>query len=212
MTLLLRVDRRLMKRALIFDFGGVLMKTVDYTPRHRWDDRLNLPHGSIERIVHNQNSWVEAQHGTVTLTDYWQDVAAQLKLNASDLAQLAHDFYSGDVLDNDLIAYIRERRAEGFTVALLSNDARDNLLPKLDHHNIRELFNPLIISSDIGVMKPDPAAYHAILKAINRPADETIFIDDRLENIDAAQSLGIHGIHYKVGMNLPDTLASLLLK
>lgn len=201
-----------MKRALIFDFGGVLMKTVDYTPRHRWDDRLNLPHGSIERIVHNKNSWIAAQHGTMTLKDYWQDVAGQLNLNEDDLAELAHDFYSGDALDNDLITFIRERRAEGFTVALLSNDARDNLLPKLDHHNIRALFNPLIISSDIGVMKPDPAAYHAVLKAVNRPADETIFIDDRAENINAAQALGIHSIHYKADTNLPDTLAPLLLK
>lgn len=58
------------KRAVIFDFGGVLMKTVDYSPRHQWDDRLSLPQGSVEKAVHNSDSWTQAQIGKIPLAGY----------------------------------------------------------------------------------------------------------------------------------------------
>lgn len=60
-----------MKRSIIFDFGGVLMRTIDYTPRHKWDDRLGLPHGSVEKVVHGSESWRQAQVGQMELQGYW---------------------------------------------------------------------------------------------------------------------------------------------
>ena len=122
LTELPKRDTRL-KRAIIFDFGGVFMKTLDYSPRHRWDDRLHLPHGSVERIVHGSESWRQAQIGTLALSDYWSDVASQLKLRPDETRQLADDFYSGDQLDNSLVDYARQLRAQGHPVALLSNDS-----------------------------------------------------------------------------------------
>lgn len=200
-----------MQRVLIFDFGGVLMKTVNYSPRHGWDDRLGLAHGSVERIVHNEKSWIQAQTGQIPVEAYWQDVANQLKLSDDNVKQLAHDFYSGDQLDPELIQYIRGKKAEGVQIALLSNDSTE-LNAKLEQLEIHDLFDPLVISAHIGVMKPHPDAYHAVLKLINRPAEETIFIDDRLENVEGAEKLGIHGVHYHAGMNLPEILAPILVQ
>lgn len=200
-----------MKRVLIFDFGGVLMKTVDYTPRYHWDDQLGLAHGSVERVVHGSPTWLQAQTGQIPVTEYWQDVAQQLKLSDVDIKQLAHDFYSGDQLDQDHIQFIKEMKAQGHQVALLSNDSTD-LNAKLDHLNLHDLFDPLVISAYIGVMKPNAAAYHAVLKLLKRPAEETIFIDDRIENVEAAKKIGIHGVHYQPNINLVATLTPLLVQ
>lgn len=200
-----------MKRALIFDFGGVLMKTVDYMPRHAWDDRLALPHGSVEKAIHNETSWRDAQTGVITLETYWQDVANQLELSDDDVKSLAEDFYSGDQLDLLLIDFIRQQRDAGVSVALLSNDAEGLLRPKLKKLNIATLFDPIVISSEIGVMKPEPDAYKAVLSQLGRPPVETIFIDDRPENVEAANALGIHGVHYVAGMDLPTVLQSILV-
>ena len=197
------------KRAVIFDFGGVLMKTRDYTPRHAWDDHLGLAHGSVERAVHNETTWVKAQTGEIAVTDYWADVSVKLGLTPDDLRDLADDFYSGDELDQDNIALIENLRADDFQVALLSNDSLE-LAPKLAALGITELFDPLVISAQIGIMKPEAGAYEAVLKRLDRPAGETIFIDDRLENVIGAQSLGIRGVHYKDGMDLNAALADLL--
>jgi len=198
-----------MKRAVIFDFGGVLMKTVNYAPRHAWDARLGLEPGSVERIIHNDDSWVKAQTDANAIDAYWRDVATQLKLTDEEVQKLAVDFYSGDQLDQNIVSYIRDLRANGHQVALLSNDSVE-LLPKLERLGITSLFDPLVVSAHIGVMKPAPEAYQAVLGRLNRPADETIFIDDRLENIQGAAAVGIHGIHYKNVIDLPAALTNLL--
>lgn len=197
------------KRAIIFDFGGVLMKTRDYRPRYAWDDHLGLPHGSVEQVVHGSESWRQAQTGHLSLQDYWASVARQLQLSETQVHQLAEDFYSGDHLDSDLIHYISLLRAEGYPVALLSNDS-PALADRLRNLGIDPLFDPIIISGNIGVMKPDPRAYRAVLDALNRPAQETIFIDDMPANVEGAAALGIHAIHYHDGMDLQLALEPLL--
>jgi len=199
-----------METLLIFDFGGVLMKTVDYTPRHQWDKRLGLPVGSVERAVHNDTTWREAQLGHISLDAYWQDVAARLNLSTADVQQLAVDFYSGDQLDATLIDYIRRCKTKGIPVALLSNDAHDLLLPKLRLHEIDSLFDPLVISSQIGVMKPAIGAYKAVMQHFLNTPKTSIFIDDRPENITGAEQAGIQGIHYQPQLDLVSKLDAII--
>jgi epoxide hydrolase-like predicted phosphatase len=198
-----------MKRAVIFDFGGVLMKTLDYSYRHQWDDRLGLPRNTVEKVVHGSESWRQAQLGTLSLKDYWQDVAEQLKLSPHDLTQLQEDYFKGDRLDGELIAYIRELRTRGHCVALLSNDS-PALQQKLERLDIQDLFDPLIISANIGYMKPAPDAYLAMLHALQLAPEQTVFIDDMPYNIVGAQAVGIHAIQYTPDLDLREVLESLL--
>jgi putative hydrolase of the HAD superfamily len=197
------------KRAILFDFGGVFMKTVDYTPRHTWDDRLGLTHGSVEHIVHGSESWRAAQTGQMSISDYWADVAQQLGLDQNDIATLANDYFSGDELDLELVEYTRHLRAKGHAVALLSNDSFA-LTDKLSKLGIADLFDPLIISAQIGVMKPDSRAFQTALDRLKRPAEAVIFIDDIPANIEGARKLGIHSIHYTTTMALQTALEPLL--
>lgn len=198
-----------MKTAIIFDFGGVLMRTMDYSHRHAWDDRLGLPHGSVERAVHNGESWRQAQCGSIPLSDYWGDVARRLGLSAPQVKQLAADFYRGDQLDPALIGYIRTLRDAGHPVALLSNHSID-LADELVHLGIAELFDPLVVSAQIGVMKPDPHAYQIVLDGLGYPPQKTVFVDDRLDNVQAAQAIGMHAVHFRPEIDLPAELAKFL--
>jgi epoxide hydrolase-like predicted phosphatase len=194
-----------MLQAIIFDFGGVFMKTTDYQPRHQWDHRLGLPPGSVERIVHGSESWRAAQKGQLSMESYWQDVAQQLHLTADEVRQLADDFYSGDSLDSALVQIAKSLRERGLRVALLSNDG-PHLRHKLDHLGITDLFDPLVISADIGVMKPDARAYQAVLDLLGCRPDETLFIDDMPANIEGAQAVGMNGIQYTTPASLQTAL------
>lgn len=185
------------------------MRTLDYTPRHRWDDRLTLPHGRVEQVVHGSESWKQAQTGSLSVTNYWDDVAKQLQLSQSEIQQLAHDFFSGDVLDQELVGYTRELKAAGYPIALLSNDS-PALLEKLHHLQIADLFQPLVISALIGVMKPDPLAYQSVLTQLGYQAKNAIFIDDMPANIAGAEAVGIHAIRYVSFAPFKDELTTLL--
>lgn len=194
-----------MRYALVFDFGGVIMKTVTHAPRWAWDERLGLEQGSVERAVHNADSWRRAQTGELPLTDYWADVAQQLRHPADDMPQLEVDFYSGDQLDQDILSLIRSRKAAGQKIGLLSNDS-PALIDKLDRLGIASLFEPLVVSAQIGVMKPDPAAYHAVLEQLAHPAADTVFIDDMPANIEGARAVGMIGILYTPDLDLAQEL------
>jgi putative hydrolase of the HAD superfamily len=195
--------------AFMFDFGGVLMKTADYAPRHAWDKRLGLPVGSVEKIVHNADSWVRAQKGEISPSAYWDDVASQLGLSHDDVHQLAHDFYSGDVLDMSLIALIEKLREEGYTVGLLSNDSLE-LEDKLHRLNIHHLFEPLLISAKLGMMKPNRAIYQHLLASLPANSYPVVFVDDRIDNIHGAIKAGMVGVFYQPKLDVEKNLRDLI--
>ncbi len=194
---------------IIFDFGGVIMQTYSRTPRHLWDTRLGLKIGTVEQIVHGSESWRKAQLGLISVDDYWQDVANQLGISQDALMQLQQDYFSGDKLDISIINLIKRLHNTGHTVALLSNDSTA-LRPKLTQLGIDSLFNPLVISAEIGVMKPDAAAYEAVLARVPCNAQDAIFIDDMPANIQGAEAVGMKGILYRPGMDLEAELANFL--
>jgi epoxide hydrolase-like predicted phosphatase len=188
-----------MIKAYVFDFGGVVVRTEDYAPRHAWDERLGLPIGSVERAVHHSDLWVQVQLGRITQRAYWNGVAELLYMRKEDIEQLRKDYFSCDRLNYRLIDVIRELRAAGYPIALLSNDSVQ-LESRLNELGIADLFDHVLISALIGVMKPDVTAYRVALQALKTAPQQTFFIDDSLVNVRAAQSLGMHAMLYR-----PDT-------
>src|SRR5258707_15741299 len=107
-------------KAVVFDFGGVLMRTAEATGRREWEARLGLPAGELERVVHGSDLWLEAQHGQLSPDDYWQGVARILNIsNSSDIPALRRDYFRDDHLDPDLMALIAALRQQGYKVGLL---------------------------------------------------------------------------------------------
>jgi putative hydrolase of the HAD superfamily len=200
---------RTMMQAVIFDYGSVLSRTLDPEPRATWERRLGLATGALQRIVHNDSSWVEAQYGRTTVAAYWQDVGTMLGLTPHDTATLRAAFYLGDVLNDELVAYIDHLRMVGLRLGLLSNFsielrellARQDLLCRFDH---------IAISAEIGAMKPATAAYQAILDMLALPASACIFVDDQPMNVKAAQKLGLYGILFQDNHSCLATLDRLL--
>ena len=178
---------------VIFDYGGVLAHTQHQEPRAAWEHRLGLQPGALTRAVHNTHSWIAAQRGEITLDRHWQEVSLALGLCPADTAALRAAFYSGDVLNVELVACIDRLRNSGLRVGLLSNFSAD-LRAMLVQQDLLQRFDALAISAEIGVMKPDAAAYRAVLAMLGLEAPTCVFIDDIPANVAAAQAVGMHGI------------------
>ena len=194
-----------MIQGVIFDYGNVLAATRDPEPRAAWEARLGLQPGGLGRLVHNEESWVAAQCGRISVDAYWRGIAQALQLSAADAAQLQADFYRGDQVNEALTARIDAMRGAGLRLGVLSNFSRE-LWTLLDLQDLRRRFDAIAVSADLGVMKPEPAAYHAILNMLNLPPAACLFIDDLPENIDAARSLGLHGVLFR---DHPSSLAEI---
>lgn len=89
----------------------------------------------------------------------------------------------------------REHAENGDKIFILSNwDPESFALLREDYKEFFDLFDGIIISGDIGMMKPNPHIYTHLLTHYDLQPDNCVFIDDRPENIQAAQHCGIAGI------------------
>src|SRR4029453_9158338 len=84
----------------------------------------------------------------------------------------------------------------GRRLGLLSNFSAD-LRTMLAQQDLLRPFDALAISAEIGIMKPDAAAYQAVLAMMQMEAHTCVFIDDVPANVAAAQAVGLHGIVFE---------------
>jgi putative hydrolase of the HAD superfamily len=185
-----------MLRAVIFDYGSVLTRTLNPQPRADWEAQLGLEPGGLQQLVHNDTSWIEVQCGRLSVEVYWLDVGQQLGLRPKETARMRSEFYRGDKRNDELVAYIDQVRAAGLQTAILSNFSVE-LRGLLEHHTLLDHFDRIAISAEIGVMKPSAKAYQAVLAMLDLPAAACVFVDDQPDNIDAAEALGMQGIVFR---------------
>ena len=195
----------IMMKAVIFDYGSVLTRTLDPQPRAAWEEQLGLEPGKLQQIVHNDTSWIEVQCGRLSVEAYWLDVGQQLGLKPQETARMRSDFYRGDKRNDELVAYIDQVRAAGLQTAVLSNFSKE-LRDFLVHYTLLDHFDQIAISAEIGVMKPSAKAYQAILAMLDLPAAACVFVDDQPGNIDVAEALGMQGVVFR---DTPSCIAGL---
>jgi putative hydrolase of the HAD superfamily len=194
-----------MDKAVIFDWGGVLVRTTDYSSRHAWDHHLGLPSGAVESIVHGIPAWEEAQRGMITPEAYWEAVRESLGLDSEALVTLREDFYMGDRLDETLAELIVDLRGRGVLIGLLSNNTLD-LYDTLAAFELEPLFDAVVISAGIGLMKPDPAAYQAVLEQLGVAPQQAVLVDDFPANVDGARAVGMEAVLFTPDLDLVSVL------
>jgi len=196
-------------RAVIFDLGGVLLRTEDPTPRRELAARLGLTREQIYYHVFDSPSARQATLGQITTGEHWESVRRAMGLTQEEFASVRQAFWGGDRLDAELVDYIRSLRPR-YKTALLSNawdDLREVLTERL---KVADAFDELVISAEVGIAKPDPRIYYMALERLGVPAGEAVFVDDFMENIEAARALGLHTVHFRSPEQARDELGILL--
>lgn len=182
-------------KAVIFDLGGVLLRTYDHQPRNQLAARFGMSSEVLEKLVFNSKSSGLASLGRISVTEHWRWVAEQLGVPVQQTKSLAADFFAGDRYDQALLDALRGFRPARKT-ALLSN-AWDDLRQYLEKSGIHDVFDEIIISAEVGMVKPQEGIYRLALQRLRLSAQHAIFVDDFIENVEAARALGIHAIHFR---------------
>jgi epoxide hydrolase-like predicted phosphatase len=182
--------------AVIWDLGGVILRTMDLSHRQRWEEKLGLKPWELSKLVFGNKASQRASIGEATEDEIWLSLQDQLNLTDRELHEIKTDFFAGDEIDEDLVTFIRSIRSE------CKSGMITNAWPDIRHWiqeewKIADAFDHIVISAEVGMMKPDPGIYLLALEALNVPPGRAIFIDDFLENVQGAQAVGMQAIHFR---------------
>lgn len=178
-----------MLKNVIFDFGGVV---CTFSQDAILDDFCTgEAHARLKPVLFR--SWQALDEGTA---DYEEYVAETLKLLDGEDKQIARHFFREWHRSMRPIpgiwALIGELKARGYGVYLLSN-ASTWFAGHLDDYPILRLFDGRLISAPEKMAKPEERIYRLALERFGLNAAETLFVDDRAENAEAAERVGIAG-------------------
>jgi len=195
-------------RAVFFDYGGVIVRTEFQAPRQHLAERLGMEYEDIDKIVFESPSSVRASLGEISDKEHWAEVIKRLRRPASEMKAIREEFFAGDVVDREIVELLRSLRPH-YHVGLISNawpDLRDYITRK----KFADAFDQMVISGEVGVMKPEARIYQIALEQAGVSPHEAVFVDDFYENIEGCQAVGMHGIHFRDPQTAMSELQKLL--
>ncbi|MCP5030113.1 MAG: HAD-IA family hydrolase [Actinomycetia bacterium] len=161
---------------VVFEEGDDIRKLLVPYARERGctldvDEMISLSHsGSLGRL---------------SSAELWEALGLE-----GDAADLDADYLALHRLTPGVGAFIARMRDRGIGVACLTNDLSTWSLELRRIHGLVEIVDPWIVSSTVGVRKPEPAMYEALRRTASIEPRRCLLIDDRIENLDAARELG----------------------
>jgi putative hydrolase of the HAD superfamily len=182
---------RITPRAVIFDYGNVLSQSQPVADIKAMAGILNVSVAQFAEIYWRLR--VPYDDGSLSPADYWTQTSPR-ELSPTELETLlAIDSRSWSHPASSTPQWARDLRAAGLKTALLSNmpiPVRDYIVGCAWLPN----FDARVFSCDVRRAKPAPEMYRKCLDALDIPASQALFLDDREANVRSAEALGLHSV------------------
>jgi len=131
-------------------------------------------------------------------TDYWRDTLHDLGVSDHAVLQslIDLDVQSWTRYREPMWTLARDVRASGVKTAILSNGVPEVMARVREDRPLAEIFDVVVVSYELGHAKPDREIYEATLSRLGVVPQQALFVDDRGENIAAADELGLRTFHF----------------
>jgi putative hydrolase of the HAD superfamily len=195
--------------AVILDYGAVLCHPPFPHEIARMARALGVKPEKFPGVyAHSRDHY---DRGDLTTAQYWATVARQAGVDLAPdvidaLAQWDKEMWSR--ANTEMTGWLASLRAAGYKTALLSNMQSDMIAHVRAKFPWLKDFDQQIFSSELRLVKPDPALYRRALEKLGTRPSETIFIDDREENVAGARAVGMTAFRFRSLPELRRDLAS----
>jgi putative hydrolase of the HAD superfamily len=184
-------------RAVVFDYGMVLTGPRDPAIHDELIRLTGLPFEQFEQLY-----WADRHaydEGKLTGLQFWNKIArdGNLDLSESEIEHINYlDGRMWSTVNQHMVDWQAQLKQRGLLTGILSNMGDAVLEVLLATHAWIANFDVHVWSYQLRVAKPDPAIYRHMLAQLGTQPGETLFLDDKSENIAAAHALGIHAIQF----------------
>ena len=182
-----------MLKNIVFDLGGVVVAHNAESFKEKLGEFFSFVFGPDMKCV--PMFWQDYDRGVLTIDETAAEVA-KLRNCTAEIAK-EHMLYAISLQEEvePTAKLIKELKAKGYKIYALSNMSKEYIeflrkLPVFDY------FDYQVVSSEIHLGKPDPKIYNYLLEHCELNPAETIFIDDRKDNVEVAESVGIVPFHF----------------
>lgn len=188
---------------IIFDFGGVL---INWNPRNLYRRFFSDPQAMEDFLTEtNFMEWNAQQdkgrpfaEGVAILSEQFPQYAHLIRAYRENWKESITGIIPGTV---EILQTLKEK---GYALYGLSNWSSETFPIVRDEFPFLNLFDGVILSGEVHLIKPDPVIYDLCLKMAGKPANECLFIDDSQTNIITANKMGFDTIRF----DSPETLRS----
>jgi len=192
-------------RAVISDFGGVLTTPL-LTSFLSLQDEIGVSpehFGTALRTVTEErgsNPLFELERGEISEDEFLGllDEGLAPLLDHEPHLHRFRELFIGTLEPNQpMIELMRELQASGLRMAMLTNNVKEwepHWRPMLP---VDEIFETVVDSAFVGCRKPEPRIYEITLERLGLAAEQCVFVDDLLPNIEGARELGFTAVHFQ---------------
>jgi 2-haloacid dehalogenase len=197
-------------KAILFDFGNVLL---EWNPRYVYR-RFFQNEEEMEQFLHEVNfmDWNLQQDKGRSFAEGVAELSKEFPQYA-ELIQAYHDNWIHSI-GNSLtgtIEIMKRLKKAGYQLYGLSNWSAETFPIARQKYDFFNLLDDIVISGEVGAVKPEPEIFEIILARSGKTASECLFIDDALPNVEAARELGFVTIHFQSPEQLESELKKLEL-
>ena len=178
-------------RSVVFDFGNVICFPPAEEKIARAAAECGLPVDSFLRALWKDRLPYDAGE---TPQEYWRKVAAHASTEFDDslIARMVeHEIGFWNAFDSRVLAWIKVLREGGYTIGILSNLPHPIAASLRETPGFLEHFDHITFSCDLRLFKPQSAIYEHSFRGLGVAPEETLFIDDKQENVDGARAVGM---------------------
>jgi putative hydrolase of the HAD superfamily len=187
-------------KAIIFDcFGVIVGKGFPQTYRMAGGDPKNDRDFIVDLLG-------QANLGMITDDLFNLSISNHLGISVQTWNEVVK---RAELPDNHLLNYIKELR-KSYKTAVLSNSNRGVLARKIGDSWLSSCFDEVIVSAEVGIVKPDPRIYKIAAERLNVEMSECVFIDDQQTFIETGRGLGMKVILYKDFIDFKHELEKLI--
>jgi len=189
---------------IFFDVGGVL--AIDFIDWKLGDlaKKYSIPIESLQPARRKYR--LRADMGEISDPEFWIKVLAEVAITAEPEDW---NLYKYMVEIDGVRASVERLKENGHSVAILSNDSREMAGQRRQRFGFNRLFHDVIISSEVGCIKPHAEIYHLAARRLHTEPEQCLFIDDRPENTAGAAQVGMRTILFQNAQQLRDELEQL---
>ncbi len=176
-----------MIRAIIFDCFGVLITDALKVVVEELEETNPSAARQIVDIIHANN------RGFIDPAESNRQIAELLGTSVEAWRQRIDQ---GETKDPRLFAYILELKRQ-YKTALVSNIGRQSLHRRFGAQELETHFDAVVVSAELGIMKPDPRIYLYAAEQLGVQPTECVMVDDRETHCAGAEAVGMRSVLYR---------------